>query len=97
MKSKLQKARVLLRASERIRYADRTVGELSNKLRVHESYLKVMERLITPSHGLDCCDDGLVKDLEWQAIELEKEFHEESNLNGSMDSKSELTSTETNR
>lgn len=77
MKSKLQKARTLMRAGDRIRMAERQASDLREKLDVHEAYMRIIDRVM-PKYGMDCCEDHLMKDLEEQAIDLEREFHDEN-------------------
>lgn len=61
-------------ASDRIGYLESRNSEMREKLSIHESYMRIIERL--DSRGMTCSDGGysIRKELEIFAREIEDEF-----------------------
>jgi hypothetical protein len=56
-------ARVVAASRDKINLLRRSNVELSDKLHVHESYLRIMNRLVSRSFGSEGDDDHLEKEL----------------------------------
>jgi hypothetical protein len=78
--NKLEIARVLASADERIRRLERNFNEQQEKLSIHEHYMRVTAKLVHNNYGVDCCEDRLGREISCAAHQMEYEFHYEQEM-----------------
>lgn len=75
--NKIKVSQTLMRSLERIGSLEKELVTKSEKLAIHEFYMRAIEKLTRDERTDRCGDhgDGLAKDIYHAAVELEMEYH----------------------